>query len=176
MGVVEEPLTISPRINNISWHGSPKPNPSCGAPDLLKEGMRYVFAVKGDEGKEALDLSSRGPDAAASKPSCCSNDALSATGLRSKPLSTPDSRTPSSNRPTPKSGSSHASATASTNPKRSSLSLFSPLADTAPNSHDDTHGHVRRARFRHSQRSPAPGTAGRVPALPGVFPRPSRAS
>ena len=109
----------------------------CGG-HLLKEGMRYVFAVKGDEAKKRStgDLVARRSRIEAF---VLLQRRIVRYRLRSKPLSTPDSRTPSSNRPTPKSGSSHVSPTASTNPKRSSLSLFSPLVDTAPNSHDDTH-------------------------------------
>ena len=72
LGVVDEPLATPDRSQGHATHsgktpatstdgnvnsstGSPKPTRNCGGAYLLKEGLRYVFAVKGTEGKEALD-------------------------------------------------------------------------------------------------------------------------
>ena len=55
---------------------------------LLKEGLRHVFSVKGEEGKQALDRGSRGRGAAASRSSSNSPTASSNTATRSTPPST----------------------------------------------------------------------------------------
>jgi Transposase len=46
--------TTLPNARPPSWPGSPRPTPLASA-DLLKEGLRHVFSVKGEEGKQALD-------------------------------------------------------------------------------------------------------------------------
>ena len=48
------PVT-SPAANATNSTGSPRPTTRLWRAYLLKEGLRYVFAVKGDEGKVALD-------------------------------------------------------------------------------------------------------------------------
>ena len=55
---------------------------------LLKEGLRHVFSVRGEEGKQALDRGSRGRGAAASRSSSNSPAASSNTATPSTPPST----------------------------------------------------------------------------------------
>src|SRR6266700_7778413 len=47
--------TTSPSGSGTSWPGSPRPDPRLHRAYLLKEGLRYVFAVKGEAGKQAPD-------------------------------------------------------------------------------------------------------------------------
>jgi hypothetical protein len=88
---------------------------------LLKEGLRTVFVLKGEAGTEALDRGSPGRGGAASPLSSNCNARSRDTALGSTPPSNTDSPTRSSNRPTPRSGSSHASHSGSVHPTRSSF-------------------------------------------------------
>jgi transposase len=101
---------------------------------LLKEGLRYVFAVKGEQGKAALDRwtswarRSRIPAFVHLQRKIATHrDAIDAAP---KPACPKDSSSP----PTPRSDCSHESRSGSTAASRSSRSRCSPLDHTRPDS------------------------------------------
>jgi transposase len=106
---------------------------------LLKEGLRYVFAVKATKENRRSTDGRPGRDGHGSPHSCTFNARSPRTVPRSTPRSTPDSPKGSSNPPTPKSGSSPASRSASTDTNHSSRSRCSPSAHTHPDSPAATH-------------------------------------
>ncbi len=104
---------------------------------LLKEGLRYAFAVKGEAGKHALDRWIQWARRSRIPAFVQLQRRIAPTAKRSTSRSTPASRKASSNRPTRKSDYSPASRSASTDTNHSSRSPCSPSAHTHPASPAD---------------------------------------
>ena len=117
--------------HQLDWIAKTDPRPWRAY--LLKEGLRYVFAVKGDEGKTgARSMDELGTPLEDARRSCNCNVGSSSTAPRSTPRSTPASRKGSSNRPIPRSGSSPASRSGSTDINHSSRLAMLALGSHPP--------------------------------------------
>ena len=125
--------TTSPTANDHQLDWIAKTDPRLWRAYLLKEGLRYVFAVKGDEGKEALDRWLAGPTITTPRLRRTRTQRITSQPRRDRRHPRlAASPTGSSSPPTPRSDSSPASPSASTDPNPSSPSPCSPSAPNHP--------------------------------------------
>ena len=146
LGAVEEPRTTSPAANEHQLEWIAETDPRLQRAYLLKEGLRYVFAVKGDRRQtRPRPMALLGPPVP--NPAFVDLARRSQTPARSTPPWTRACPTHSSSRPTPRSASSPES----------------PSVPRTRTPHRPRHAHPRRPPTRPSRPNMTHGSSRRAP-------------
>jgi hypothetical protein len=147
------------QLDSIAEH-----HPTAWRAYRLKEGLRYVFAVKGDEvAKKHSTVGWHGRAAPSSNPSLSSPDASAVTPPPSTSPSPKDSLTAASSRPTPRSGCSPASPRIQEHQRSDSTRHARPQGQ--PSQPSMPSGHPRMSE-KSQKLAAASRTAGRGRATP----------
>ena len=139
---------ISPAVNATSSTGSPRPTRACGARTSSKKDCVTCSRSKAKKASTRSTDGRAGPADHGSPRSCNSNVGSPRTAKRSTSRSTPASPKGSSNPPTPRSDSSPASRSGSTDTNHSSRSRCSPSDHTHPASPAATDPRKQRVQVR----------------------------